>query len=1040
MTLLKITSLAISTALLASCFFGPEPYKEDYTDWPTIQSPIPIHPRTERKISKILAGMTLEEKIGQMIQPEINSATPQDVIDYHLGSVLNGGGSWPDGNKYASAADWLALADSYWLASMDDSDGHQAIPLIWGTDAVHGHSNVYGATLFPHNIGLGAANDPMMLRHIGEATAKQVTVTGLDWTFAPTLAVVRDDRWGRTYEGYSEDPEIVYYYGYEMVRGLQGFFSESNVVATAKHFIGDGGTDKGDDQGDTLVTELDMINIHGQGYYSSLQAGVQTVMASFNSWNGEKLHGHSYLMNDVLKVKMGFDGFIVSDWNGIGQVEGCTNDRCAQAINAGIDMIMVPNDWKAFIANTIADVNSGAISMERIDDAVRRILRVKFRSGLFEKPQPSERIDAGDDSQLATDEMRALAREAVQKSLVLLKNEANVLPLSKSANILVVGSSADSMQNQTGGWTLTWQGTGNSNDEFPNGETIYSGFTKAVEAGVGSVTLNENGSLVDDSYDVIVAVIGESPYAEGNGDIGKFSTLDFKRQNPSGAQLLASLATSAPNTPVVTVFVGGRPLWMNPQLNQSDAFVAAWLPGSEGAGVADVLFGDVPFTGRLSYSWPAEDCQTPLNVGDEQVPLFAFGYGLDTDDDGSLALLSEEASDIGCDAPDITQSGTTNVPLGIFMNGNNQGDYKLRIGGPTNWGGVDVDVATDPSTTELVGDISATTENGSVQYSAMRIDWQGNGQVYSQLTDPNVGTDLAPYANSETNIRFSVKVNSSPVNDPVNLSLHCVYPCRGEVNIGPMLSALTLDQWHVIDIPLQCLINDGLDITNVNTPFLIWADDAALDISLEEISWQPFTAGEFPDCSAFEPDAAPQVTESTDVYIDGIADARFNPMGKWTANIDWGWAWADYFVTVSEIDEGAGDMAMDVQYGDGTNPDDGNSYSHVGNVSFTSVGALDLRPLTKLQFDVKVLSYGDAAAIVGKMVCEGDPNNCNTGDIDFSPSALDVWETKEIVFADYPSMKFENVTTLLEIGGDWYSWPPAHNNIHFQIDNVKLIK
>jgi beta-glucosidase len=472
---------------------------------------------------------------------------------------------------------------------------------------------------------------------------------------------------------------------------------------------------------------------------------------------------------------------------------------------------------------------------------------------------------------------------------------------------------------------------------------------------------------------------------------------------------------------------------MNKELNLSDAFVAAWLPGSEGAGVTDVLFGDVPFQGKLSYSWPAEDCQVPVNVGDDQTPLFSFGFGLTTDEDGTLALLAEETSDKGCDAPDITDAGTTNVPMDIFTNGNNQGDFVLRIGGPSNWSGVDVDVATEPATTELVGDLSATSVDGSVQYSAMRVDWQGNGQIYSQTTDPNIGQDLAPYANSETTLQFRVKVNSAPSTETVNLSMHCVYPCRGEVNIAPMLSSLALDEWNDIAIPLQCMINTGLDITNVNTAFLIWADDAALDISIEEVSWQPFTAGPSPDCTAFEPDAALQITETTEVYIDGITDASlFNPMGKWTANIDAGWAWAETFVTVTEIDEGAGDLAMDVQYG--------NEINHAGNVNFTPTEALDLTQMSKIEFDIKVISYGEASRIVGKMVCDGDPNACNTGDIDFSPAALDVWETKEIVFANYPSMDFTNVTTLIEVGGDWDAYPPLHNDIHFVVDNVRIVQ
>ncbi|GAB3897460.1 hypothetical protein GCM10027612_53760 [Microbispora bryophytorum subsp. camponoti] len=404
-------------------------------DWPAVQSEIKRNPADEKRVAKIVAGMTLAEKVGQMTQPEISAITPEEVAQYGIGSVLNGGGSWPGRDKHASPQDWLALADAYWQASVST---RTKIPVIWGIDAVHGHNNVYGATLFPHNIGLGAAHDPCLLRDIGAATAAQIRATGQDWAFAPTLAVVRDDRWGRTYEGYSEDPRITRAYGYEVVRGLQGGgprgLGDRGVIATAKHFIGDGGTLNGQDQGVDPSSEADMINIHGQGYYGALAAGAQTVMASFNSWTNEdlgitegKVHGSRKLLTEVLKQKMGFDGVIVSDWNGIGQVAGCTNSNCARAINAGIDVVMVPNDWKAFISTTIAQVEAGEIPMSRIDDAVTRILRVKLRAGLFDARKPSARPGAGSAKAL---QARALARKAVRESQVLLKNNRKVLPLS----------------------------------------------------------------------------------------------------------------------------------------------------------------------------------------------------------------------------------------------------------------------------------------------------------------------------------------------------------------------------------------------------------------------------------------------------------------------------------------------------------------------------------------------------------------------------------------------------------------------------------
>ena len=498
------------------------------SDWPRVESRIKDSKKLEARVQSMVDSMTLEEKVGQMTQPEISAITPDEVRIYHIGSVLNGGGSWPQANKHASPADWLALADAYWAASKQGNSA--GVPAIWGIDAVHGNSNIFGATLFPHNIGLGAAHDPCLVRDVEAATAEQVRATGQDWAFAPTLAVVRDDRWGRTYEGFSEDPRITRAYGYEAMRGLQGHsrhgIGSDGVIGTAKHFIGDGGTAGGKDQGVNPSSEAEMINVHGQGYYGALAAGSQTVMVSFNSWTNEelgitegKLHGSEKAISQILKGKMGFDGLVVSDWNGIGQVAGCTNASCPQAINAGIDVIMVPNDWKAFIANTLAQVRGGQIPEARIDDAVTRILRVKLRSGLMDQPKPSAREHAGSQAALQQPE---LARKAVRESLVLLKNQDRLLPLPSSSKVLVVGKSADSLQNQTGGWSLSWQGTGNTNADFPNGTTILQGLRNAL--GASDVTFNETGEGVSPAdYDAVIAVIGETPYAEGSGDIGKRS-------------------------------------------------------------------------------------------------------------------------------------------------------------------------------------------------------------------------------------------------------------------------------------------------------------------------------------------------------------------------------------------------------------------------------------------------------------------------------------------------------------------------------------
>jgi beta-glucosidase len=617
--------------------------------WPKVPRALPPNPEVEHAVAALLARMSPEEKVGQVIQAEIGQVTPEDVRRYHLGSILNGGGSHPGGKKRTSPAEWLALADAFYDASMDTWDGGPAIPVIWGCDAVHGHANVIGATVFPHNIGLGATRNPDLLRRIGEVTAVEILVTGLDWNFAPTVAVVRDDRWGRTYEGYSEDPEVVRGCAGAMVRGLQGdphsagFLDGHHVIATAKHFIGDGGTLGGRDQGDNTSSEKELRDIHAAGYVAALEAGVQTVMASYSSWHGRKLHGFQELLTGVLKDRMGFDGFVVGDWNGHGQLQGCSDGNCPAAINAGVDMFMVPNEWRALYRHALAQVRSGVIPIARLDDAVRRILRVKMRAGMFERGRPSSRPLAGRTDLFGSPEHRAAARQAVRESLVLLKNNGRLLPLRRDLNVLVAGDGANDIGKQCGGWTISWLGDGNTNADFPGGASIWDGIRELVKGAGGTATLSEDGRF-EARPDVAIAVFGEDPYAETPGDR---DTLEFRSGKRGGARLLRSL--KAVGLPVVSVFLSGRPLWVNRELNASDAFVAVWLPGSEGRGVADVLFraadGSVAhdFTGRLSYSWPRWPGEGPLNRGDPRYdPLFPFGFGLSVADDGELPRLPEE--------------------------------------------------------------------------------------------------------------------------------------------------------------------------------------------------------------------------------------------------------------------------------------------------------------------------------------------------------------------------------------------------------------
>lgn len=598
--------------------------------WPRVQSAVQPDAKIETRIAELLSEMTLEEKLGQMVQAEIKYANPTDVRRYHLGSVLNGGGSWPNRDVNSTPEDWLELAREYHVASTDTSEGRAAVPIIWGTDAVHGHNNVVGATLFPHNIGLGAANDEALVERIGHATALEVAATGIDWTFAPTLAVVRDDRWGRTYEGFSEDPEVVAKLGAALVRGLQGAsdderFAAGRVIATAKHFLGDGGTLNGRDQGDVFTDERTLRQRHSAGYVSSLAAGAQVVMASYSTWRGYKMHGNKYLLTTVLKNRMGFDGFVVGDWNGHEQVPGCEVDSCATAFNAGVDMIMVPEEWRAFLRNSLRQARAGNIPESRINDAVARILRVKLRAGLFDG-WDAERPGL---ERIGHSQHRALARQAARQSLVLLKNAEQALPLRPNARVLVAGHGADDFEIQTGGWTVSWQGRDNRREHYSGATSILQGIRATVEPAGGQVTFDAKGQS-DSEFDVAIIVFGEPAYAEGEGDR---SHLVYREGNSEPLKILERM--QARDIPSVSVFLSGRPMVVNEELAASSAFIAAWLPGSEGGAIADLIFADEQgkprhnFRGRLSFSWPRDKSQLRLNRDDDvYLPLFPFGFGL----------------------------------------------------------------------------------------------------------------------------------------------------------------------------------------------------------------------------------------------------------------------------------------------------------------------------------------------------------------------------------------------------------------------------
>jgi beta-glucosidase len=782
----------------------------------------------EKKISSLLTKMDLDRKIGQMMQVSIESCTYDDIKKYHIGSVLNGGGSYPHGKKNARVKDWIAAADSFWLASMEDTVVR--IPIMWGTDAVHGHNNVKGATIFPHNIGLGAANDPELLKRIGEITAREVAATGLDWTFAPVVAVVRDDRWGRTYEAYSEYPEIVTPYAKAIIEGLQGNFDDEHVLATAKHFMGDGGTFRGIDRGDNRSTEAEMIALHGQGYLAALEAGVQTIMVSYSSWNGKTMHEHEFLITEVLKKRWGFDGLVISDWNGIAQAKGCTNSNCPNAVNAGIDMFMVPfeNDWKPFIKNVKDEVTRCDIPMSRIDDAVKRILRVKAKAGLFEKPQPSKRKPAGKEAVLGSADHRKVAREAVRKSLVLLKNKNNILPLSRTLRILVAGKSADCLANQCGGWSVTWQGAETSNQDFPQGTSVLAAVKKVAK----NTVFDETGrSAKKGTYDVAIVVIGETPYAEYEGDIKGALTLEHAKMYPEDLKVLETIKKAG--IPIITLFVSGRPLYVNKEINCSDAFIAAWLPGTEADGITDVVFrnekGEVnfDFSGKLAFSWPREQCQTSVNRGDAGYnPLFPYGFGLAYA--GPVVkqdTLSEGAADgYGCNGEKAAELNHRN-PL-ILLSGKADSSIKPLIGDPSNWAGITVkDSAIMPNIR-----VSYVNDKAGKLRSALHIAC--NGISYCGLmSEPK---DLSGYYMAHYAVAFDVKVDQAPEAN-VEITITCGFPCRASYDITKEILALKPHVWSEIRLPLTAFAK--ADYFRINGPFMV-ETSGKVDITLSNIRWE----------------------------------------------------------------------------------------------------------------------------------------------------------------------------------------------------------
>lgn len=778
--------------------------------WPSYDYPVPLQPDDEARIAELLARMTLEEKIGQLVQADLCCVTPEDVRAYNLGSILVGGNSGPNGNDLSPAPDWLKAADDFYEASVDTTDGGVGVPIVWGTDAVHGHSNIIGATIFPHNIGLGAARDPALIEKIGEVTAKEIRVTGQEWTFAPTVAVPQDFRWGRAYEGYSSDPELVASYVGAMVRGLQGPPSNDNllagpyVIASTKHFLADGGTDNGVDQGDSSISEEELRDIHGLPYGPAIAEGVSTVMISFSSWQGKKMTGNKSLVTDVLKDRMDFGGFVVSDWNAHGQVAGCTNESCPQALTAGIDMYMAPDTWKPIYEDLLARARAGTLPMARIDDAVTQILRVKGRLGLFEAGKPSDRPYSGEYELLGAPEHREVARDAVRKSLVLLKN-SGVLPLAPGGRLLVAGQGADDIARQSGGWTLTWQGTGVDNSHFPGATSIFRGLSQAVEEAGGSAELSPDGSFTT-RPDAAIVVFGETPYAEFQGDRAAL-VLDPELTTPF--ETIEKL--KAQGIPVVAVMITGRPLYVNPALNDADAFVVAWLPGSEGGGIADVLVGDrqgnprYDFTGTLPAAWPLA---TLMSDG----TLYDYGYGLSYADP-----ISQWA-----ELPEVDASTLAGDSRLWFSAGSPAARWSLLVAGETT--GDQTRITTVPAEA-LGGRARVTAENYLVQEGARRFAIDG-GMASVQLRNFEP-VDIDRETNADILLLVTMKVWDAP--DSARIG------AIGQDSRGFADFAMPETPDFVrYGISLKCLRSKGADVTSLTQPFVLQTEGAA-DFAIGEV-------------------------------------------------------------------------------------------------------------------------------------------------------------------------------------------------------------
>ena len=824
----------------------------------------------ELEIETTLSQMTLDEKLGQMIQAEVQQLLPSDITTYKIGSALNGAGVWPGKNRFSSPQVWAEMIDDYWGASQESFEGRPfSIPFAWAADAVHGHNNLFNATVFPHNIGLGATHDPELIYRIGRATATEIAASGMDWTFAPTVAVPLDARWGRFYEGYSQDPEVVKQFAGQMVSGLEGRASEvepdTRVLSSIKHWIGDGGTRWGIDRGANFCSEEELFRLHSVGYFSALAAGAQVVMVSFSSWEHDrnydftpgagapynyKMHGSHYLITEVLKKQMGFDGVVLTDWDGHCEVSKCTLKDARYCINAGADILMVEarGDWLAILEQTKRDLNEGYITHERIEDAVRRILRVKHRAMLSGKMRPTEReVVRNAASIVGCAEHRAIAREAVRKSLVLLKNDHGLLPLARDKRVLLAGSAATDLSKHTGGWSLSWQ----SNDvilaDFPQAKTLAMALEGALLPG-NLVLLQADFEFDRSAFDVAVVALGEDAYAEMMGDIRPWNSLEYASLKPSYAKdLLLLRKLQDAGIPIVCVYFGGRPLYVNEELNLSESFVVAWLPGIAGEGIADVLVrgenGEVryDFQGTLPCAWPSTPygfrltCRMdeaaqglhPEYAGDDST-LFPVGYGLSyasaqSSVEAPIHPLYKQPADV------LPLPSTSHL---VLLGASADPRFTTRIAGNGFW--VGADVSRNQPTDALLGRLEPLDYLS--ERDAFHVYFNGRiASLYLQLPNWNI-EDMRGYLVTGADLAFDIRIHSRS-KGPVRLSAHNCYPSVGVYDITQRFQTAPLGEWTSVRVPLQEIAASGSDFSKVNVPFMLHTE-TELRFDIGNLRWE----------------------------------------------------------------------------------------------------------------------------------------------------------------------------------------------------------